>query len=97
MENNYLWIVLVVTIVIGFFLIYRFCAKKYHKKQVYQAKLRYFDKDSWYCHINYGSYIGRGFVSLPQEGHFVGEEVEVEFKELDFVECFVPVNSGKQP
>lgn len=40
-------------------------------------------------------YIGRGFVSLPQEGHFIGEEVEVEPEGDEFIENFIPVNSDK--
>jgi|GEM_PF-731947 hypothetical protein len=96
MENNYLLAVLGLAIVAGAYLAYRLFAKKYpEKKEVYRAKLLYFDEDSWYCHIDYGTYIGRGFVSLPQEGHFIGEEVEVEPEGDEFIENFIPVNSDK--
>ena len=96
MENDYLLAVLGLAIVAGAYLAYRLFAKKYlEKKEVYQAKLLYFDEDSWYCHIDYGTYIGRGFVSLPQKGHFIGEEVEVELEGHEFIENFIPVNSDK--
>ena len=85
MENNYLLAVLGLAIVAGAYLAYRLFAKKYpEKKEVYRAKLLYF-----------GTYIGRGFVSLPQEGHFIGEEVEVELEGDEFIENFIPVNSDK--
>lgn len=95
MENNYLLAVLGLALLPALIWLIVCLRRNIRRKKRYIAKLLYFDEDSWYCHIDYGTYIGRGFVSLPQKGHFIGEEVEVELEGHEFIENFIPVNSDK--
>lgn len=96
MEYYYSVVVLIVTIVVCIYLLHRFFARNYPpQKSVYRAKLLFFDEDVWYCHIYYGKYAGRGFVALPEEGHFAGEEVDVEPDGKEILETFVLADSDE--
>ena len=100
MEENdyYSMVVLIVAIVFCIYLVHRFFTKKHPpQKIVYRAKLLFFDEDVWYCRIDYGGYDGRGFVSLPEEGHFVGEEIDVEPEGKELLETFVLADSVNNP
>ena len=102
MENNYLLVLLTAALIIGAviwvvsILVKVFLQMKEENKTAIKAKLLYFDEDAWYCQTDDGKNVGRGFVCLPQEGHFVGEEVYVEISGNEVLEYFVPANSDNE-
>lgn len=61
------------------------------ERETFKVRLLYFDKDAWLCHFETGTDVGRGFVYLPEEGHYVGEEVEVTYEGKEVLELFSPV------
>ena len=93
MEKNYFILIAVATIIIASWLIGKAFFRKPIKIQrdVFKVRLLYFDKDAWLCHFETGTDVGRGFVYLPEEGHYVGEEVEVMLEGKEVLELFSPV------
>ena len=92
MENNYLIVIAIVAVIGAFYFVLK--AFKHSikiERETFKVRLLYFDKDAWLCHFENGTDVGRGFVYLPEEGHYAGEEVEVTYEGKEVLELFSPV------
>lgn len=92
MENNYLIVIAMVAVIVVFWFVLKALRHPIKfQRETFKVRLLYFDKDAWLCHFENSAGVGRGFVYLPEEGHCVGEEVEVMFDGKEVLELFSPV------
>lgn len=92
MENNYLIVIAIVAVIVAFYFVLKALRHPIKiQRETFKVRLLYFDKDAWLCHFETGTDVGRGFVYLPEEGHYVGEEVEVTYEGKEVLELFSPV------
>lgn len=92
MENNYLIVIAIVAVIIVFWFVLKALRHPIKiQRETFKVRLLYYDKDAWLCHFENGAGVGRGFVYLPEEGHYVGEEVEVTYEGKEVLELFSPV------
>lgn len=82
---------IVIVFVAFWFVLKEFKAPVKIERKTFKVRLLYFDKDAWLCHFETGTDVGRGFVYLPEEGHYAGEEVEVTYEGKEVLELFSPV------
>ena len=92
MDKNLLILIAIVAVIV----VFRFVLKALRhpikiERETFKVRLLYFDKDAWLCHFENGTDVGRGFVYLPEEGHYAGEEVEVMLEGKEVLELFSPV------
>ena len=86
-----LFAIVVIVIVAFWFFLKAFRTPIKVENETFKVRLLYFDKDAWLCHFENGTDVGRGFVYLPEEGHYAGEEVEVTYEGKEVLELFSPV------
>ncbi len=86
-----LFAIVVIVIVAFWFFLKAFRTPIKVENETFKVRLLYFDKDAWLCHFENGTDVGRGFVYLPEKGHYAGEEVEVMLEGKEVLELFSPV------